>query len=290
VSPFDGRAFSVEWHGDVNDRCRAQPRGARSPIQSARLPVYADRMNDRDNADAFWAPAVGSAMFEGFCRLFFACYCPLTVEGRHHLPDRPFLLCSNHASHADSAALMTASGRSFRKFALLGAKDYFFRPSSVRWSVAPLMNVIPIERRPGSKALAACLTTCRRFLERTGGSLILYPEGTRSPDGEMQEFKSGVAWFASELGVPLVPAYIEGTYRILPKGCSVPRCGRLAVRFGRAFELTKCFGNGPSIRDQRRWVAEELARSVRSLRLGYEVPELVPAVREKGCVEGGSPR
>ena len=281
----------MECREDVNDRFLTQPGVTRSCIQSASLPVYADAMNDRHNLDgAFWAPTVGSAMFEGFCRMFFACYCPLTVEGRHHLPDRPFLLCSNHASHADSAALMTASGRSFRKFALLGAKDYFFRSSSVRWSVAPLMNVIPIERRPGPKALAECLSNCRRFLEQTGGSLILYPEGTRSPDGEMREFKSGVAWFASELGVPLVPAYIEGTHRILPKGCSVPRFGRLTVRFGKTFDLTKYSASAQPIRDQRRFVAEQLARNVRSLRMGSEAPELVPAVREKGCVEGGSPR
>ena len=263
---------------------------SRSCIQSSPTPVYADGMTDRHHADAFWAPAVGSAMFEGFCRMFFTCYCPLTVEGRDFLPDRPFLLCSNHASHADSAVLMTASGRSFRKFALLGAKDYFFRSSGVRWSVAPLMNVIPIERRPGPKALAACLTTCRRFLERTGGSLILYPEGTRSPDGEMREFKSGVAWFASELGVPLVPAYIEGTHRILPKGYSMPRCGRLTVRFGKAFEPAKYPESAQSIRDQRRLVAEQLARSVRSLRLGYQAPDFVPAVRGKGCIGGGSPQ
>src|SRR5574337_199570 len=122
-----------------------------------------------------FAPAIGSALFEGFCRMFFSCYCPLAVEGRHHLPDGPFLLCSNHCSHADSAALMTASGRSFRDFALLGASDYFFQSPVVRWSVTSLMNIVPIDRNPGPKSLAACLATCRRFLDQTGGILILYP-------------------------------------------------------------------------------------------------------------------
>jgi len=204
--------------------------------------------------------------------MFFACYCQLTVEGLHHLPDEPFLLCSNHTSHIDSAALMTASGRSFRSFALLGASDYFFHSRRVRWSVAPLMNVIPIERRPGPKSLAACLAISRRFLEQTRGGLILYPEGTRSLDGEMQAFKTGAGLFAMQLGVPLVPAHIEGTHRILPKGQSVPRPGPLTVRFGEVLALATLPWDGHSIRDQRRFAVEQLARNIRLLGFGCQTP------------------
>jgi len=231
---------------------------------------------------AFWAPSVGSAMFEGFCRVFFTGYCPLRVEGRHHLPKEPFLLCSNHTSHVDSAALMTASGRSFRSLALLGASDYFFQSRRLRWSVSPLMNVIPIERRPGPKSLVACLAACRQFLEQTGGGLILYPEGTRSPDGEMRSFKNGAGLFAIELGVPVVPAYIEGTHRILPKGQSVPRSGPLTVRFGKALALAKLPWSEVSIRDRRRVLVETLARSIRLLSLGYQAREFVAEVQRKG--------
>src|ERR1017187_10186301 len=177
----------------------------------------------RKTDSAFFGPAIGRAMFEGVFRAFFFFYCPPAGEARPHLPGGPFLLCSNHTSHIDSAALMTASGRRFRTFALLGASDYFFHAGSVRWLVSPFMNVIPIERRPRPKSLAACLAMCRRFLRQTGGILILYPEGTRSPDGEMQALKTGAGLFAVELGVPLVPAFIEGAHRILPKGQSVPQ-------------------------------------------------------------------
>ena len=243
----------------------------------------ADGMNGWHKPEgAFWAPAIGSAMFESFCRVFFACYCPLTVEGREHLPQEPFLLCSNHASHVDSAALMTATGRSFRNFALLGASDYFFHSRRVRWSVSPLMNVIPIERRPGPKSLAACLVICRRFLEQTGGGLILYPEGTRSPDGEMRSFKPGAGLFATELGVPLVPAYIEGTHRILPKGQSVPRPGSLTVRFGRALSLATLPRSADSTRDRRRFAVEQLTRNIRLLSLGCQTGGGVAVVQGKG--------
>jgi 1-acyl-sn-glycerol-3-phosphate acyltransferase len=226
-------------------------------------------------------PAAGSALFEGFCRVFFTWYCPLVVEGRHHLPNGPFLLCSNHCSHADSAALMTASGRSFRSFALIGASDYFFQSGRLRWSVAPWMNVIPINRTPGSKSLSACLETCRRFLEQTRGGLILYPEGTRSPDGEMRAFKPGAGLFALELGVPVVPAYIEGTHRILPKGTSVPRVGTVTVRFGEALEPARV-ASGSLPRERRQQVVEQLSQRIRMLSAGAEAAELVAGVSQKG--------
>jgi 1-acyl-sn-glycerol-3-phosphate acyltransferase len=235
----------------------------------------------RKSGEVCSAPRIGSAAFEGFCRMFFACYSPLTVEGRHHLPDGPFLLCSNHSSHADSAALMTASGRNFRSFALLGASDYFFRPRSVRWLVSPWMNVIPIERQPGPKSLAACLAACRQFVEKSGGSLILYPEGTRSADGGLREFKSGVGLIALELGLPVVPAYIEGTHRILPKGQYFPRSGRVTVRFGEVLALAHRGGAGTS-REQRHFIAEQLARSIRHLSLAQSNPKLATCSQPGG--------
>jgi 1-acyl-sn-glycerol-3-phosphate acyltransferase len=230
--------------------------------------------------DGFWASAVGSLCFERFCRAFFKWYCPLTVDERYPLPRVPFLLCSNHTSHADSAVLMTASGRSFRSFALIGASDYFFRSRHLRWTVSPLMNVIPIDREPGARSLSACLETCRQFMRQTGGSLILYPEGTRSQNGEMQAFKSGAALFAIELDVPVVPAYIEGTHHILPKGHYVPRAGPVTVRFGKAIE----FGlaqPGELARERRLRAVEQLTQSVRMLRSGLEARELTAELREK---------
>jgi 1-acyl-sn-glycerol-3-phosphate acyltransferase len=212
---------------------------------------------------ALWAPAIGGALFEAFCRTFFTLYSPLTVEGQNLLPDEPFLLCSNHNSHADSAALMTASGRGFHEFALLGASDYFFRSRNMRWIVSSLMNVIPIERRPGPRSLSACLTECTRFLARKGHILILYPEGTRSLDGEMREFKSGVGWLASELQIPIVPAYIEGSHQILPKGRSFPSPHPISVRFGEAFSCAWSLTG--SLRESRRGVAEQLAWRIRRL-------------------------
>jgi 1-acyl-sn-glycerol-3-phosphate acyltransferase len=238
-------------------------------------------MNPRDSShDVFWASRSGSLCFERFCQAFFKWYCPLKVVAKHQLPDSPFLLCSNHTSHADSAVLMTASGRSFRNFALIGASDYFFRSRRLRWMVSPLMNVIPIDREPGAKSLSTCLATCRRFMQ-TGGCLILYPEGTRSPDGKMQAFKSGAGLFAIELDVPIVPAYIEGTHHILPKGYYVPRAGSVTVRFGEPVQLAPQ-RSGELPRDRRRRAVEQLTQSIRMLSLHPKAQEL-PELQDKGA-------
>lgn len=175
---------------------------------------------------------------------------------------------------------MTASGRSFRSFALIGASDYFFHSQRLRWTVSPLMNVIPIDREPGAKSLSACLATCREFMQQTGGSLILYPEGTRSQDGEMRAFKSGAALFAIELDVPVVPAYIEGTHLILPKGHYVPRTGPVTVRFGEPIEFGRRQA-GETPREQRRRAVELLTQSIRILHSHHETHELAADVQER---------
>lgn len=127
---------------------------------------------------------------------------------------------------------MTASGLPFSEFALLGARDYFFYSWKARLLVSRFMNVIPIDRQAHHKSIRRSLEMCEGFLLRTHGNLILYPEGTRSLDGEMRAFKSGAGLFAFDLGVPVVPAHIDGAHSILAKGKFMPRPGPVTVRFG----------------------------------------------------------
>jgi 1-acyl-sn-glycerol-3-phosphate acyltransferase len=213
----------------------------------------------------FLAPATGSAMFQGFCRGFFLCYCRLTVEGREHLPASPFIICSNHTSHIDSAVLMTASGLPFSMFALLGASDYFFDSWRVRFVVSRFMNVIPIDRQAQPRSLRRSVAMCDEFLQRTRGNLILYPEGTRSSTGEMQAFKKGAGLFAVELGVPVVPAYIEGAHKILAKGKNMPRLGTVTVRFGEPVRFASDSSDPLLARRIRKTAVELLEQRIRGL-------------------------
>lgn len=95
-----------------------------------------------------------------------------------------------------------------------------------------IANTIPIDRR---RFDAQSLASCRRALDE-GSNIVIFPEGTRSPDGNMRSFHAGIGILVKTLGVAVVPAHIAGTHTVLPKGRIVPRPGRLGVRFGQSVE------------------------------------------------------
>jgi 1-acyl-sn-glycerol-3-phosphate acyltransferase len=243
-------------------------RGIASAVRYEALDTIEHLMTDPSKSEEmFLAPMAGSAMFQVFCRLFFTYYCRLTVAGQNRLPRLPFIICSNHASHIDSAVLMTASGLPFSTFALLGASDYFFNSWRTRFLVSRFMNVIPIDRHAQHNSLRRSLAMCQAFLHQRRGNLILYPEGTRSRDGEMQIFKRGTGLFAAGLGVPVVPAHIEGARNILAKGKFMPRPGAVTVCFGEPVVFDSNQFDHLSGRGLRNAAVEVLEERIRGLRL-----------------------
>jgi len=195
--------------------------------------------NKSDGSGIEW-PARHSRLansLEVFCKTVFKIYCPLTVHGADKLPEPPYLICSNHASHIDSTMLMAASGLPFRKIGLIAAKDYFFDQSH-RFYLHYMLNLVPIARGTGSKALKDSIVSCRSFLNNGGQVLIIYPEGTRSTTGQMSRFKEGASILANDLDIPVVPACVIGSDKCLGKGSYFLRPGKLTVAFGRPFRVS----------------------------------------------------
>lgn len=172
-------------------------------------------------------------VFEIYCKILFEIYCPLQVIGRENIPrSSSFIFCSNHNSHMDSGILMVASGLPFNNFAMIAAKDYFF-DSNKRNYLNLLMNLIPIERDADRKSMIEYLAACREFTKNGNRNLIVYPEGTRSLTGKMQSFKKGPAMISAELGLPIVPAFIKGSFKAWPKGKIFMRPSKLTIRIGK---------------------------------------------------------
>jgi long-chain acyl-CoA synthetase len=94
--------------------------------------------------------------------------------------------------------------------------------------------------------------------------LLVFPEGTRTMDGTMAPFKPGIGLLARELGLPVVPIYLDGLYRVLPKGQSAPRPGAVRVRVGEPLWVDPRLSNGEA--------AAVLEAALRSL---ADVPDLV---------------
>jgi len=155
----------------------------------------------------------------------------LDVEGVDELKgfDPPALIVANHASHLDTAVLLsTLPAARRRRTAVAAAADYFFGTVWRAAGSAIAFNTFPIERRGGSEsALPGQLLA-------DGWSIIVYPEGTRSPDGFPGRFRMGAAWLAVTHSVPVIPVGLRGTYAAMPRGRGWPRPGRtrVAVRYG----------------------------------------------------------
>jgi 1-acyl-sn-glycerol-3-phosphate acyltransferase len=175
--------------------------------------------------------------FEYFARTVFRFYSRLEVAAGEPLPAEPFLLCSNHASHMDAVVLMVAAGLPFESFRLLAAADYFDPQSATGRVTRIVLNIVAIDRTSGHAArLRHTVAECRELIRTRQVRLIAFPEGTRSTTGALQPFKRGAGFMAVELGLPVVPAYIDGARQALPKGAWVPRPTPVRVRFGRAIQ------------------------------------------------------
>ena len=138
----------------------------------------------------------------------------LTVTGRWRV-NGGCVVVANHSSHADTAVLLAALPPT-AKPVFVAAADYWFDVPVRRFVASSLAGVLPV-RRSGGGSFEAMLAAARPALE-AGRVVVIYPEGTRSTNGNVREFRSGALRLARECGVPVVPVALTGTADVLPKG------------------------------------------------------------------------
>lgn len=153
-----------------------------------------------------------------FARIMFG----MDTIGREHLPRTgPAIVCANHNSHVDTLVLMCLfPARSLPILRPVAAADHFERNKIIAWFSHRIVGIIPLKRgRPqkGEDVFAGCKDALTR-----GEILFVFPEGTRGEPEEMSTFKSGVARLAEFCPqAPVVPVYIQGAGRALPRGSRV---------------------------------------------------------------------
>lgn len=139
---------------------------------------------------------------------------------------KPQILVVNHVSWFDVLALATYLPGSFRFVAKKEIEGTpLFGPSLRR------CGHIFIDRDDRRKAVES-LERARRALEKDRPTVIMFPEGTRSPSGELQRFKKGAFVLAIQTGVEVVPAAIRGSRAVMPKGSFRIHPGEITIRFG----------------------------------------------------------
>jgi 1-acyl-sn-glycerol-3-phosphate acyltransferase len=208
------------------------PRGVEVPREPSKLGANYDTEWARKPA----ASATRTIITEGPLRLMVRGIASPEVTGLDRLEhltrldDPPSVIFTpNHHSHLDTSLMIRAIPRCWRKqLVVAAAADYFFDKHWKAVLSALSLNAIPIDREVTGRKSSDMF----RDLLADGHSLLIYPEGGRSPDGWGQEFKGGAAYLSSRSGAPVVPVFIDGTGPIFGKGMRRPKPGRTRVIFG----------------------------------------------------------
>lgn len=157
------------------------------------------------------------------------------------LPTAPCIFFANHSSHLDFATIWAALPSAQRaRVRPVAGRDYWEKTPSRRWLAVRVFRAVLIERQRVTVATNP-LAPMVAALD-AGASLIVFPEGTRSPDGKLQPFKSGLHHLArARPATPLIPIFLDNLNRILPKGdfLPVPLVATLAVGAPLGFDVAE---------------------------------------------------
>jgi long-chain acyl-CoA synthetase len=193
------------------------------------------------------------------------------VMGAGNIPaNRNVVVVANHASHVVFALVRYALGRMGDNLVVLAAKDYFFNTGLRRLIARNFSPLIPFDRE---RAQLESLDEAIAELA-AGRSVLMFPEGTRSTDGALHEFKSGAGYLALRGGCDILPIHIKGSFKVLGKGQLLPRRHPVEVRIGAVIArdaLVAIAGQSEGAGAYRK-LADFLRQSVASLAVHVPAP------------------
>lgn len=170
-----------------------------------------------------------------YLKVVFKVYIFLQVKGQsyHDLYKKypKLLIISNHGSHLDATAIAASiPSQYWLNLYIAAAKDYFFSNPFFTFFSKHCLGAIPIDRKDRKgEAVNLILEMLTKF-DRMW--MILFPEGTRTPDGKIHEFKRGISIFAEKTQTPILFLYLEGNTKLWPKGNPWAKPGKLIIHVG----------------------------------------------------------
>jgi len=148
----------------------------------------------------------------------------------------PYVFMSNHLSFLDGPLLVTVLGRPVRVI----VKRFVFRTPVLGLGMR-FVGYVPLDKE-GTGAGKRSIARAARLIREKGYSFLIYPEGTRSWDGNLQPFRRGGFFLALECGAPIVPVTIRGTFELMPRGKWLVRKGPVRITFHEPVPVTGCTG------------------------------------------------
>jgi 1-acyl-sn-glycerol-3-phosphate acyltransferase len=197
-----------------------------------------------------------------FFRIFYRVYNRWQVFNPENVPSTgPAILASNHASFMDPPLVGAAARREI---------NYLARESLFRFPViGPILkavNAVPVDREGGGAAGLRAIFD--RLLK--GGAIILFPEGTRTPDGSLRSAKSGIGLTVIKSEAPVVPVRVFGTFEAFSRHHSFPRPTKIVVKFGKPLDFAALREESktcsrPRLKEIYQEVADEIMRAIAAL-------------------------
>jgi len=161
------------------------------------------------------------------------CWNRLEIHGQENLPAQaPFVMVANHSSHLDTVVLASALPLRWRdQVSPLAAGDYFFSTPPLAGLSAVLLNALPVWRnRPCGQRHE--LGDLRQRLIHQPAIYIVFPEGGRSREGQLHEFKPGFATLVAGTSIPVLPCYLSGCFAALPPDTHVVHPRKIVLKIG----------------------------------------------------------
>ncbi|MDR1978716.1 MAG: 1-acyl-sn-glycerol-3-phosphate acyltransferase [Synergistaceae bacterium] len=191
-----------------------------------------------------------------FFRIFFTLYNRLSIKWTERLPEgKNMIIASNHCSNLDPLVVGVAFPRRLRYF----AKEELFR-SFLFGKIIRTLGAVPVSRADSASA-AAALKGFLKFLEE-GSDVLIFPEGSRSPDGSLQPLEGGVGLIAAHSKAAILPVFVKGTYDAMPPGAAAVKPSKITVTFGKPIAFDPESYKGKGVREK---IMAELTDSLRAL-------------------------
>jgi len=167
--------------------------------------------------------------------IFYTFYIRLEIKGGDfsdlYDKHKKLIIISNHASHLDATSIAASIPRThWMDLYMAAAKDYFFSNALFTFFSQHCLGAIPIDRKDKKGEAVQLILSLLGQLDRMW--LIIFPEGTRTKDGKIQEFKRGISIFAEKTNTPILFLFIDGNSRLWPKGAFFAKPGKLTIHIG----------------------------------------------------------
>ncbi len=254
---------------DVRELSNAVTRQTRQ--QAGTKPQERTRTEKAREAEEIYIPSlvkvVGNKGLDALQRVFYQKLLHTKYEGQTNIPVHTnFIVAPNHTSHLDMGLVKMALGEAGKDMVALAAADYFFDNKYKRAYMDNFTNTVPIER---SGSLRQSLRHARSFLNG-GYNALIFPEGGRTLDGVLADFKAIIGYLALSCRVGILPVYLYGTYDALPKGANLIKSRDIGARIGHylSYEQLEEMTKGMARAEAYRLIAALTRHEVENLRDG----------------------